>query len=321
MKLFELAPANPSKQAAKVFESYFDDRINVDVMSARQARLMLNKVRGLIVEHRQTSAIHHSERNPAYLKLMMMEKVLAAKVKETSTVPVGATAGANQNQQNQQQNMVMPNPTVAAGQAAAKAKRDAQINNISDPQLKMAMQKANQGQALNAQDSQMVANAALQTEDTHLRRNLYRVLRESEVQQAQVVLAAQDMIDEVQKMLEDVTSMQFKDLPALMDQIKNQLGIEGMMQFSNDATAALGNLVQSIQAAKGQLQQALGVLTGQEAVPAEVPGQDDMASEPGTDMSPDMVGDAAPEELPAPDSEEIPEPQGGDAELGRAKRQ
>jgi len=319
MKLFELASANPSKQAAKVFESYFDDSINVDIMSSHQARYMLNKVRGLIVEHRQTSAFHHSERNPAYLKLMMMEKVLSAKIKETSTVPVGATAGANQNQQNQQQNMVMPNPTVVAGQAAAKAKRDAQINNISDPQLKMAMQKANQGQALNAQDSQMVANAALQTEDAHLRRNLYRVLRESEVQQAQVVLAAQDMIDEVQKMLEDVTSMQYKDLPALMEQIKNQLGLEGMTQFSNDANAALSSLTQNILNAKGQLYQALSVLTGQEATPAVVPGQEGETAQPDADMTQDQAVDVAePEEMPAP--EEMPEPQGGDAELGRAKR-
>jgi hypothetical protein len=317
MKLFELAPANPSKQAAKVFESYFDDRINVDVMSARQARFMLNKVRGLMVEHRQTSAIHHSERNPAYLKLMMMEKVLAAKVKETSTVPVGATAGATQNQQNQQANMAMPNPTVAADQAAAKAKRDSQINNISDPQLKAAMLKANQGQALNPQDSQMIATAALQTENLQVRRQIYRVLRESEVQQAQVVLAAQDMIDEVQKMLEDVTSMQFKDLPALVDQIKNQLGLEQATQFNTDAAAALGSLTQSVQSAKGQLDQALGILIGQ-AVPAEIPGQGDMTAEPDMDL--DMTSDAAPEELPAPESDETPEPQGGDAELGRAKR-
>jgi len=36
------------------------------------------------------------------------------------------------------------------------------------------------------------------------------VLREaSEVQQAQVVLAAQDMVDKMQKMLEEITAMQF----------------------------------------------------------------------------------------------------------------
>jgi hypothetical protein len=46
-----------------------------------------------------------------------------------------------------------------------------------------------------------------------------RRLREaSEVQQAQVVLASQDMVDQVQKMSEQISAMQFKDLPALVDQ-------------------------------------------------------------------------------------------------------
>ena len=49
-------------------------------------------------------------------------------------------------------------------------------------------------------------------------------LQESEVQQAQVVLAAQDMVDSVQGMLEDVSEMQFKELPALVDSIRNQVG-------------------------------------------------------------------------------------------------
>jgi hypothetical protein len=71
------------------------------------------------------------------------------------------------------------------------------------------------------------------------------------------------MVDRVQKMLEDVTSMQFKDLPALADQVKNEVGIEQSAQFSTDANAALGGLVQNLQASKQQLEQALGVVTGQ----------------------------------------------------------
>ena len=71
------------------------------------------------------------------------------------------------------------------------------------------------------------------------------------------------MVDRVQKMLEDVTSMQFKDLPALVDQVKNEVGIEQSAQFNTDANAALGGLVQNLQASKQQLEQALGVVTGQ----------------------------------------------------------
>ena len=311
MKLFELAATQPSKQAAKVFESYFGDSINIDVISPKQARAMLSKVQTLVNEHRQTTAFHESEKNSAYLKLMMMERVLAAKVKETSTIPVGATGGATQNQvQTAAQNtLAKPNATVQQGQELNMAK----IQQLKDPKLKQAMTKAQQGQNLTPQDQQLVAAAALQTESKQMRKALYQILRESEVQQAQVVLAAQDMVDNIQKMSEQVSSMQFKDLPALCDQIKNQVGVDQAMQFNTDATAALAGLLQNLQGAKTQMDQALGVVTGQ-AVP-QIPGQDDQG------LGADIDG----EEFPAPEVEELPaeEPEApdlGGAGLGRTKR-
>jgi len=320
MKLFELAAQRPSKKAAKVFESYFGDTINVDVISPKQARMMLSKVRKLVNEHKATAAYHTSEQNPTYLKLMMMERVLVSKVAETSTVAVGSTAGANQNQQLSQQNMPPVNPTSVAGDIAKKQQRDAQINTIADPKLKVAMQKATQGTG-SADDQKMIAQAALQTTNESFRRFAYNLLRESEVQQAQVVLASQDMVDEVQKMSEQVSSMQFKDLPALVDQIKNQIGVDQAMQFNTDATAALAGLLQNLQGARQQLDQALGVVTGQAA--PQVPGEEDGF---GGEMDADAELDAdaalgAEDELGVElDTEEPESPEMGGAGLGRAKR-
>jgi hypothetical protein len=127
------------------------------------------------------------------------------------------------------------------------------------------------------------------------RQNLRSRLQEaSEVQQAQVVLASQDMVDQVQGMSEDISAMQFKDLPALVDQIKNEVGVDQAAQFNTDATAALSGLLQNLQAAKQQLETALGVVTGQAPVV------------PGTDMTADAgLGGEMPAELPAPGEEEI----------------
>ena len=318
MKLFELGATSPSKQAAKVFESYFGDSINVGVISPTQARAMLAKVRKLVNEHKSTPAFHRSEQNPTYLKLMMIERVLTAKVQETSTIPVGATGGAtvNQAQTAAQNTMAAPNATIQKGQAINAAK----IATIKDPKLKQALTKAQAGTSLNPEEQQMVAGAALQTTNESFRRFAYNLLRESEVQQAQVVLAAQDMVDNVQKMSEQVSSMQFKDLPALCDQIKNQVGVDQAMQFNTDATAALAGLLQNLQGAKQQLDQALGVVTGQ-AAPA-VPGMDDgMAGEIGPEAGAEEMGidaelGAEPDLGGLDDEEELGAPAG----LGRDKR-
>ena len=149
-----------------------------------------------------------------------------------------------------------------------------------------------------------------------------RRLAESEVQQAQVVLASQDMVDQVQKMLEQVSAMQFKDLPALVDQIRNEVGYDQATQFNADATAALSGLVQNLQGSKQQLEGALGVVTGQAP---QVPGQD-LGAAPALDAGADLGAELPPEgeeELDVDadldiDAEE--EPSSLETSLGRAKR-
>ena len=145
-----------------------------------------------------------------------------------------------------------------------------------------------------------------------------RLKEASEVQQAQVVLASQDMVDQVQKMSEDISAMQFKDLPALVDQIKNEVGVDQAMQFNTDATAALAGLLQNLQGAKTQLEAALGVVTGQ------------APTVPGADMTGVAdLGAEMPAELPAPGDEEIdvtdvdieePETEPVASTLGRGRR-
>jgi len=260
MKLNELAVANPTKQAAKVFESYFGDRVTFDTLDQSHALKMLRRVRGLVAEHRRTPEFHRSEQNPAYLKLVVMEQALSARIMELDAQPA-APAG-------------QPNPQAMAMQTAQKRKEiDDQIKQLQD-QIRALQQQRNMP-AMGMAESR-------------------RRVTESEVQQAQVVLAAQDMVDEVQKMSEQVSAMQFKDLPALVDQIKNQVGPDQATQFNGDASAALSALLQNLQASKQQLDQALGVVTGQ--APA-IPG-DDM----GADAD---LGGEMPAELPAAGEEEI----------------
>ena len=138
----------------------------------------------------------------------------------------------------------------------------------------MAQDKLKKGQSLNPEEQEMVNSQAATVAENRLR-NAYRMLKESEVQQAQVVLAAQDMVDKMQGMLEDVSELQFKELPALVDSIKNQVGIDQATQFNTDVSSALTALMQTLQGTKQQLDSALGVVTGQAAPVADIPGMDD----------------------------------------------
>ena len=226
MKLQELAVTRPTKQIAKVFESHFDQRLSFDSMNRGQVRGMLARVRGLVNEHRASPAFHHSEKNPAYLKLMMMEQALTQQLREFGATAPAATAN--------------PAATAALNTVQQQEKKKQMQDEIKQKQKEIAdLQKAMNNPTMMAAEE-----------------NTGNFLRESEIQQAQVVLAAQDMVDRVQKMLEDTTEMQFKELPALVDSIKNEVGMDQAAQFNADAAAALSGLVQNLQASKGQLEAA-----------------------------------------------------------------
>jgi len=305
MKLTELASPKKSRQISKVFESYFQTKMPVGQLTARQAQVMLKRVRGVIAEHQRSPSRYTSERNPAYLKLVMMEQALTSRIREEA-IPVAPPAQAKPGQPTNGQ----PNTV-----------------DIKDPKLAAALKKSQAGQTLNPEEQKLVAGQALMTAESRLRR-AYQVLKESEVQQAQVVLAAQDMVDKMQSMLEDTTEMQFKELPALVDSIRNQIGIEQATQFNSDVTAALQGLVQNLQGSKQQLETALGVVTGQPAAldtsmaASGVPGAAPMpGAEAGAEMGADVGADVGAEmgaEAGAEMGAEEPAPAG--AALGRARR-
>ena len=294
MKLQELAVTRPTKQIAKVFESHFDQRLSFDSMNRNQMRGMLQRVRGLVSEHRASPAFHHSEKNPAYLKLMMMEQSLTQQLREYGATDPGASGA--------------PAATAALNTVQQQQKKKEMQDQIKQKQKEIAdLQKA-------------MMNPTMAAEN-----NTGNFLRESEIQQAQVVLAAQDMVDRVQKMLEDTTEMQFKELPALVDSIKNEVGMDQAAQFNADAAAALSGLVQNLQASKGQLEAALGVVTGQGGG-AVVPGAElgaDMGAELGADMGAELGADAALDAAAADAGAELePEPEATTpaASLGRGRR-
>lgn len=291
MKLQDLDARRPIEQINKLLESQHGTRIDFDRMTSSQAQVMLKKVRALVQEHRASSDFHFSERNPGYIKLVMMEQALVNKITEVEAAPM-VTPGANPAQS-------------AALQTAQIAKRKQQIQ-------QMIRDKQKEIQELQKQMNNPVAAAMPVAENR-------RRLKEGEVNQAQVVLAAQDMVDQVQKMLEQISEMQFKDLPALTDSIRNDIGTEQATQFQADATAALTQLLAAVQAGRTQLEQAQGVLTGQ--APA-VPGDTaELGAELGAEAGAEMGADAGAELGADPDLDVEPEEDDIEtASLGRERR-
>jgi hypothetical protein len=106
------------------------------------------------------------------------------------------------------------------------------------------------------------------------------VVENEEVEKSQVILAAQDMIDSIQKMVEEVNDMLVKELPALTDSIQSEIGVEQSGAFNTAASTALTTLNQTLSQSKSEMQNAMNALTGvgsPEALGAPPAGGEEMA--------------------------------------------
>ena len=298
MKLFDL-DAPQTKKSQKVLESYFGNSVDFNKMSPRDSSNMLTKVRGLIYEHRKTKTLAGSEKNPTYLKLLVMERGLHARLREADVQIKPAAPGAmeiqsggktigtatDQNAANEFMKSVEDGKInigdMEEGKEDYSAKKARAGKDIGKPGKNFSKIAKSAGKKYGSKKAgERVAGAILnkmRNEGMTLRTKSGRYLTENEVQQAQVVLAAQDMVDRMQSMLEDITSMQFKDLPALSSSIQTTIGTNEAQAFNDAAGQSLAVLVDAIQASKVEMEAAQGTLTGVEPV---VPGQEEVAGTP-----------------------------------------
>lgn len=208
MKLNELNYSS-AVTAKKALKEHYNMPLNLEKMTASETRSMLQKVRSLVSETKQSGNFYRSQNNHSYLKLVFMEQALSQHLAS------------------------MPRSRV--------------------------------------------------------------MFENEEVEKSQVVLAAQDMVDSIQKMLEQVSDMLVKEMPALVDSVQSEIGVNEAEQFSTQTSEALTALTGALTSAKTSLQGSLGVITGQgdtgafddQSMGGEE-GMDDMAMGDEEDM-----GDAA----------------------------
>jgi len=150
------------------------------------------------------------------------------------------------------------------------------------------------------------------------------VVENEEVEKSQVVLAAQEMVDSMQKMIEQVSDMLVKELPAVVDGVNSEFGTSEGEQFSSQVSEALTSLQAALTQSKTGLQGALGVVTGQGGGFGMGAGglDDGMATDPmaGGDMPPDMGGEEMGADVMAEPEMPEEEPEEPIPAVGRTKR-
>ena len=150
----------------------------------------------------------------------------------------------------------------------------------------------------------------------------HRALNESEMGKSEAILAAKDMVDSIQDMIEDVSKMQNEQMPALIDTIRDQIGSEQADSFKGAVGTVLGNILQQLTDAREQTDGAARGLAGEQvAAPMGMPGGD-MGAAPMPGAAPGM-GPESDLDMGMDDTDGFGATDaaaGGDQDLGREKR-
>jgi hypothetical protein len=142
----------------------------------------------------------------------------------------------------------------------------------------------------------------------------HETLLEGELETAEAVLAAKDMVDSVQDMITDASKMMNEELPPLLDTIRDQIGTAQADSYKQTVTAALQGLMDSLTGARDALDNGARVLAGEQPDQAmnmggELPGQLPPVGDVDSDLDAEDDGFAATDAAA-----------GGQEELGRERR-
>lgn len=145
--------------------------------------------------------------------------------------------------------------------------------------------------------------------------NQQEPLMEGELETAEAVLAAKDMVDSVQDMITDASKMLNEELPPLLDVIRDQVGTAQADAYKNTVTGALQGLMDSLNSTRDALDTGARSLAGEQvAQPMDMGAGDALG---GDTMPNSSVNDFDSED---DDGFAATDAAAGDDELGRERR-
>jgi len=149
------------------------------------------------------------------------------------------------------------------------------------------------------------------------------VIREGAEDQAEIVMAAKNMVDKITSWMEDTAEMQTESMLDLGDSIRDELGEEQSQQFTSTVKPSLESLYTALEDTRSTLVSGVRLVAGEEV--ADMPGDDMDAEDPEMEPTVDQEdGDIEDIDTPLDTDDEFSasEPAaGGEEEAGREKRE
>ena len=289
-----ISAAELNQQLSKVYKWHLD----LNKITESDASNMLSTLKTKINRIKGTSQAHHAERNPEFMEAVMVSKVLESWKSELD-----------------RSRLSLNERELTAGEVN---KREKYVKGMKKVKGDFHKRYGKRG------DEVMYATATKMAKESTTERALgilRLALTEGEVEQARVTMAARDMVDTIQDLVEKIGKMQNEQLPSLVSAMKDEVGMDQANQFNQTAGDSLRAVMDAITASREALDNASrGVYCAQPMDTGADAGMTsgDMAAMPGEPAGAEAGG--IPPVEPESDLDAADTAAGGTAELGRGKR-
>lgn len=249
MDLNEIKRPNAATKLNKLIESRYGLNISADNLTPARASKMVAQLDEQISAFRLSNKAHSAAQNPTYMKMVMIKESLNAYMRDYK-------------------------PTNAPG-----AKSAPKLKSVTTS--KQAMNEMSQGKNLNlilkalryATEGRDIPHKCMQGFVPLFKHISESRLTEDALAKSEVILAARNMVDTLQGMVEDLSKMINEEMLPLMDSMRDQIGADQAQTFGTATSTILNDVLTSVRNAREQMDASVRTLAGDEvSAPMKVAG-------------------------------------------------
>ena len=282
-----LTSADLNAQLQKVYSW----SLNLNEMNNDHATAVLTKARRKLQKIKESSKGHFAEKNPQYMEALLVTQVLETLIDERFA------------QQLQEREL----------KKSEMQKREKYVKGMKKVKGDFEKRYPGRGEeVMYATATKMAKKESVEEAMDILKDALAgnEPIMEGEYDQAAAIVAARDMVDTIQDMVEKLSKMANEDLVALADVMRGEVGQAQADAFVQAAQGAINPLLDQAKAARASIDGAARAAAGEPvAAPAGAPAPAGMPGAAPAPMGPEPEMDATADAAA-----------GGELELGRPKR-